>query len=133
MATSPSEILFLTLDEALLLHHEQIERYGGDPSVRDLGLLQSALAMPQAGFGGQYLHGFPTEMAAAYLFHVVRNHAFVDGNKRTGLAAALAFLKLNNVKYTFKKKAIEELVLSVASGATDKPEVIAYFRKHVGA
>jgi death on curing protein len=77
---------FLDLVEVLEIHESRIELYGGRPGVRDLGLLQSALAQPSAGFGGEYLHGNLYEMAAAYLFHVSRNHPFVDGNKRTALA-----------------------------------------------
>ncbi|HYQ81440.1 MAG TPA: Fic family protein, partial [Anaeromyxobacteraceae bacterium] len=72
---------FLTLDEVLALHADQIGRYGGSPGLRDLGLLESALAAPRATFGGEHLHGSLPEMAAAYLFHLVRNHPFVDGNK----------------------------------------------------
>ena len=76
--------IFLSLAEVLEIHRDQIERYGGDPGIRDLDLLQSALAIPAAGFGGQYLHNDLYEMAAAYLFHITQNHPFVDGNKRTG-------------------------------------------------
>lgn len=83
--------VFLTLDEALDIHRDQIQRYGGSSGIRDLGLLQSALAQPQAAFAGQFLHADLIEMAAAYLFHITQNHPFVDGNKRTGTAAALVF------------------------------------------
>ena len=65
---------FLSLAEALEIHRDQIERYGGNTGIRDLGLLQSALAMPAAGFGERYLHTDLFEMAAAYLFHIVQNH-----------------------------------------------------------
>ena len=87
--------LFLTLDEVLGIHADQIRRYGGSSGLRDLGLLQSALAMPETTFEGEFLHGTVFEMAAAYLFHVARNHPFVDGNKRTALMCALVFLGLN--------------------------------------
>ena len=81
--------VFLELHEILEIHRDQIERYGGDPGVRDLELLKSAVAMPMAGVREKYLHGDLFEMAAAYLYHIVQNHPFVDGNKRTGLVAAL--------------------------------------------
>ena len=73
--------IFLGLDEVIEIHRDQIERYGGHPGVRDMGLLQSAIAMPQASHGGKYLHADLFEMAAAYLFHIVQNHPFVDANK----------------------------------------------------
>ena len=76
--------IFLCLGEVVEIPRDQIERYGGSPGIRDLGLLQSALAMPAAGFGGRYLHTDLFEMSAAYLFHITQNHPFADGNKRTG-------------------------------------------------
>ncbi len=88
---------FLTLSEVLEIHKAQIEAHGGSDGVRDLGLLESALAVPQASFGGAFLHAAPFEMAAAYAFHIAENQPFVDGNKRTALAAALIFLELNGV------------------------------------
>ena len=72
---------FLQTSDLLRLHTDQITRYGGDPGIRDLGLLGSAIAQPQAGFGGQFLHADIFEMAAAYLFHIVQNHPCLDGNK----------------------------------------------------
>jgi len=84
--------LFLSLEQVLALHADQIHRYGGSLGIRDLGQLQSALGMPGASFGGQFLHPTLQEMAAAYLFHLTRNHPFVDGNTRIGLAAAIGLL-----------------------------------------
>ena len=86
-----TEPRFLTLEEVVRIHGDQIARYGGLEGIRDLGLLQSALAMPEAGFGSQYLHEDLASMAAAYLFHLVQNHPFADGNKRVGIVAALVF------------------------------------------
>ncbi len=86
---------FLTLGEVLEIHRDQIGRYGGAAGIRDLGLLQSALSQPRATFGGEFLHGDLAEMAAAYLFHLVCDHPFVDGNKRVGLVSAIVFLRLN--------------------------------------
>jgi len=121
--------VFLGLGDVLLIHRDQIERYGGDPGVRDIGLLQSALAMPQAGFGGRFLHNDIYEMAAAYLFHVAQNHPFVDGNKRTGAAAALVFLDLNGVDLEISEDALVDVVMAVAEGKADKTEVAEFFRK----
>jgi len=81
--------VFLGLGEVMEIHRDQIERYGGRPGIRDMGLLQSAVSMPAVGFGDYYLHSDIYEMAGAYLFHIIRNHPFVDGNKRTGAIAAV--------------------------------------------
>jgi death-on-curing protein len=86
---------FLELEDVFELHAESIERYGGDSGVRDQGLIESAVAVPRQSFGGEYLHVTLFEMAAAYAFHLAENQGFVDGNKRSGLAAATAFLAMN--------------------------------------
>jgi len=124
------KLQFLSLDEIVAVHRDQIARYGGSEGVRDWGLLQSAAAMPRAGVAGQYLHGDLCEMAAAYLFHIVCNHPFVDGNKRAGAAAAFVFLVLNGLRLTAGQDAYAELVLSVASGKTPKSAVAEFFRAH---
>src|SRR5688572_29541500 len=93
--TSPE---FLSLDDVLTIHEDQIERYGGSPEIRDAGLLASAVETPRATYGEAFLHADLFHMAAAYLYHIVQNHAFVDGNKRTGAAAALVFLDINGVE-----------------------------------
>jgi death-on-curing protein len=123
------EPLFLTLDEIIAIHRDQIARYGGSEGVRDWGLLHSALAMPAAGFGGKFLHSDLCEMAAAYLFHIVQNHPFIDGNKRVGSVAAFVFLALNNMRLTAEEEAYADLVLSVARGETPKSMVAEFFRR----
>ena len=125
------DIAFLTLEDVLALQDELIQRYGGAPGLRDAGLLEAALAMPQAGFGGQYFHEFPHEMGAAYLFHLVRNHAFIDGNKRVALACAILFFKINRVPYSITEEEAVELILAAASGKMDKGAVTAFFRQHL--
>jgi death-on-curing protein len=123
--------IFLSVDQLLRVHQDQVERYGGDASLRDRGLLESAAAMPAASFADQYLHAFPHEMAAAYLFHLAANHPFVDGNKRVGLAAALVFLRLNGFRLECDHGELEALVLSVARGEKEKADVAVYFREHL--
>jgi death on curing protein len=125
------EIAFLTLEDVLALHDELIQRYGRTPGLRDAGLLEAALAMPQAGFGGQYFHEFPHEMGAAYLFHLVRNHAFIDGNKRVALACAILFFKINHVPYSITEEEAVVLTLAAASGQSEKCAVAAFFREHL--
>ena len=122
--------LFLGLEEVLEIHHNQITRYGGTEGIRDLGLLQSALSMPQAGAGNQYFHADLFEMAAAYLFHIVRNHPFVDGNKRTGVTAALVFLEMNGIEIRASDEALVKTVLAVAEGKLQKGALAEFFRRH---
>jgi len=121
---------FLTLDEVLSLHADQIARYGGSALVRDVGRLESALAMPAATFGGELLHASLDEQAAAYLFHFVKNHPFVDGNKRTGLVALLAFLGLNGRRLEAPDDELTDLVLGVAEGRVTKADVAVFGRRH---
>ena len=116
-----SEFLFLSLAEVIVVHADQIRRYGGQDGVRDLGLLESALAQPEASFAGQWLHEDVYEMAAAYAFHVCQNHPFIDGNKRAALACALVFLELNGIGLTDPKGLLKDAMLRVASGKLGKP------------
>jgi len=124
-------IRFLGLDEILALHAEQVERYGGTAGVRDLGLLESATAMPEASFNGAYLHGTLAEMAAAYLFHLAQNHAFDDGNKRVAAAATFMFLFLNDLELDCDEDELVELTLGVASGGSTKSAVAVFLAAHV--
>ena len=121
---------FLELAEVVEIHRDQIERYGGAQGIRDLGLLQSALAMPSAGAGDEYFHDDMVSMAAAYLFHLVKNHPFVDGNKRVGAVAAVVFLDLNSVELVAPEDDFEALVMGVAAGRTTKAQVSQFFRDH---
>ena len=120
---SPEGPEFLDVDDILELHALQLERYGGGAGLRDAGLLDSAVAQPRATFGGAFVHVDLFEMAAAYLFHVVRNHPFVDGNKRTGLLAALVFLDLNGLTIDQGTNDLYELTLGVAAGTVSKRRV----------
>lgn len=95
---SGSEFRFLTIEDVLELHDMQLSSYGGSTGIRAPDLLESAVMMPQASFGGQYVHHDIYEMAAAYAFHIAENQPFVDGNKRTALGAALVFLDWHNIE-----------------------------------
>ena len=121
------EPVFLSLDEILEIHEQQIGRYGGSPGLRDAAALESAVATPQATFGGEFLHTSVPAMAAAYLFHLCQNHAFIDGNKRVGANAAITFLLMNDWEPTFTEAELVDLVLSVAAGRVVKPELVAIF------
>jgi death on curing protein len=124
-----SRPVFLALDEVLALHADQIRRYGGRAGIRDLELLKSALGTPEASYGGDYLHASLFEMAAAYLFHIVRNHPFVDGNKRVGLIAALVFLGLNDLDLDAEANELFQLVVGVAGGKVAKAEVAVFLQE----
>lgn len=123
--------LFLSVEDVLVIHENTIAAEGGAPGLRDAGLLESAVLMPQQQFGGRYLHPDGAAMAAAYLFHIVQNHAFYDGNKRTGALAALVFLDINGATKLPAPDALEQITLSVAAGETSKEELTAWMRKEL--
>jgi len=111
------------------IHKEAIARFGGSEGVRDGALLESAVAAPQASFGGRSPYRDLTEVAAAYLFYLCRNHPFVDGNKRAALGACVIFLRLNGVEPKPDGPAWEELVLAIASGSLDREEATMKLRE----
>lgn len=111
---------FLNLAKVLRIHEDQIRRYGGSFGVRDLSLLESALAMPESTFEGRYLHEDLFAMAAAYAFHISQNHPFLDGNKRTALAAALVFLDLNGIVIQDPDGSLYGMMIGAASGRMGK-------------
>lgn len=118
---------FLTLDEVLAIHADQIRRYGGTGAIREITLAQSAIGTPSATFDGKFLHATLGEMAAAYAFHIAQNHPFLDGNKRTALAAALVFLAMNGHRIDAGEDELVELMLGVADGRMSKAEVAVFF------
>jgi death-on-curing protein len=121
------EPLFLSLDEVLEIHERQVERYGGSPGLRDGAGLESAVAVPQSTFGGEFLHASIPAMAAAYLYHICQNHPFIDGNKRAGANAAITFLLMNAWEPAFSEQELVDVVLSVASGGLGKPHLTEIF------
>lgn len=125
----PSDPKFLSLGEVLEIHKDQISRYGGNPGIRELDGLKSALGLPAATFGGEFLHPDIFSMAAAYLFHITNNHPFIDGNKRTGTATALVFLYLNGYELGATEDDLFEMVMGVATGQLDKDEITRFISK----
>ena len=121
-----SQFAHHTVSSVLAIHEQVLAAHGGLAGVKDLGLLESAIAAPQASFGGQPLVQDPLEIAAAYLFHLCQNHPFNDGNKRTALAACLVFLTQNNLHDPDTPLDVdkwETLVLDVAASRTGKTEL----------
>jgi len=111
---------FLSPEDVLLIHDEQLEAYGGIQGIRDKGLLESAVMMPQASFGGEYLHQDLFEMAAAYAFHIAENQPFLDGNKRTALVSALVFLDINGFEIFDKNLKLYDAMIAIANREMDK-------------
>jgi death on curing protein len=122
-------IRFLSVDDVLLLHQSTTQEEGGLAGLRDLGLLESAVMTPQQQFAGQFLHEDLAAMAAAYLFHLVRNHPFLDGNKRVGALALLIFLDGNSVRRLPPSPALERITLEVAEGHCGKEELTKWLRQ----
>lgn len=89
---------FLKVSHVIRLHREGLDTWGGQDGIRDSALLDSAVAMPQQSFGGEYLHSDLFAMAAAYAFHIAQNQPFIDGNKRAGTAAAFVFLRMHDIR-----------------------------------
>jgi len=121
---------YLSLGEVVRLHHLLVEQSGGASGIRDLGLLDSALAQPRATFGGQDLHQTLIDKAAALCASLVQNHPFVDGNKRVGHAAMATFLLLNGIDIVATTDEQENLILELASGKRQREDLAAWLRDH---
>jgi death-on-curing protein len=125
------EPIFLTAEDVIYLHQYQIDHYGGTHGVRDEGLLISAVESPKASFGGEFLLQSITEMAASYLYNLVQNHPFLDGNKRAGAVSCTVFLMINGHKLNISDKEFIDLVIKIASGQLKKGEVASELAKHI--
>lgn len=121
---------FLTLPEVMAIHQDQTVRYGGDPGIRAMDLLRSAIGRPSATYGGEFLHTDIFEMAAAYLFHLVKKTPFVDGNKRVGAVSAAVFLLLNGFELDAPEDDLADLVLDVAQGKIDKSQIAVFVKQY---
>ena len=124
------EPVFLTFDETIEIHAYQIAHFGGSDGMRSREMAESAVGIPSSTFGGAYLHPAVPDMAAAYLFHLVENHPFLDGNKRVGTMSALVFLELNGYDFDASDEELTDVVLQVASGKMPKDVLSAFFRQH---
>jgi death on curing protein len=122
------KIIFLTVDEVIAFHKIQIDESGGSYGIRDRGLLESAVETPKATFQGTYLHNDIYDMASAYMFHIIKNHPFVDGNKRTGTVAAFAFMFANNIEFSFSQDLVFEQAILIATSQLSKENLAKRFR-----
>ena len=122
---------FLSVEDVILIQDDTLRSEGGLAGIRDTGLLESAVMMPRQQFGGAYLHRTLAEQAAAYLFHLCRNHPCNDGNKRAAVLTAMVFLDANEAGPLPEPGPLEELVMRCAAGEIGKDEVTAFFRTHL--
>ena len=118
----------LTVEIVREIHAEAIQQFGGSDGVREIALLESALGAPQATFAGNSPYQDLTEVAAAYLFYLCRNHPFIDGNKRTALGACIVFLRLNGMEPNADGQEWEDLTIAVASSLIDRDETTLRLR-----
>ncbi len=122
-------IVYIPFEYVLKIHDELIEEYGGAKGVLHEGLLRSALEMPKCRFNGKDLHRTIYDKTAAYLFHLIKNHPFVDGNKRTASMIAMIFFATNFQRvFTIIDAEYQELILDVARGIASKKEIARFFR-----
>ena len=122
---------FLSISQVLDIHQDEINSFGGTSGVRDEGLLDSALAQPQATFGGELLHPTIHEQAAAYLYHLAMNHPFIDGNKRTAFAVMDTFITLNGYSLNLSQEQAYNLVIQVVQKEISKEELSAFLELHL--
>src|ERR1035438_2859839 len=122
-----SEPRFLSLKEVLLIHQDQISLYGGSAGLRDEGALDSALEAPRWDF--YYKQADEIDVAAAYFYHLIQAHAFVDGNKRVGTVAALVFLNLAGIWLEIPDDELERLALEVAQSLLNKEQLAEALRR----
>jgi len=125
------QTVFLSVQDVLAIHNNTLTNEGGARGVGDLGLLESAVAMPQQSFGGQMLHEDVLSQAAAYLLHIVNNHPFVDGNKRAGLQACQVFLRVNGYQQPSPRDAVA-LTMAVARRELGKDGLTQWFAENLG-
>ena len=121
-------IIFLTVDDVITISWYQIKYFGGSYGIRDRNLLESATLAPQSTFSGNYLYEDLFAMSAAYAYGIIKNHPFVDGNKRTGIEAMLLFLACNGHKPRFTNQELYELGIAIATSKTSPEEIADLLR-----
>jgi len=122
---------YLTLKEVITLHRMLIQKFGGENGIRDIGGLESAIAQPRMTFSGEDLYPTILEKAAAICYSIVKNHPFVDGNKRTGHATMEVFLVLNDHEISAPLNEQEQIILGIASGELDRGQFEKWLAAHL--
>ncbi len=133
MKSTADDCVHLTVETVREIHAEALKNFGGASGLRDDGLLNSAVFAPQSTFGGHSPYSDLVDVAAAYLFYLCRNHPFLDGNKRTAMAAAIVFLRLNKIEPRPDSDQWEALVLDVAAGRIGRLQTTARLRRLIPA
>ena len=126
-----NQTLFLTLEQILIIHTDQIERYGGSHGLRDLGLLESAVYRPGSTFAGEELYPSIFEKAAALTHSLLLNHPFVDGNKRTAVTSMMLFLEINKQKTRCSEKEIIEFALWIENKKPTIEDISDWIKNHI--
>lgn len=121
---------FITLDSVLAIHDDMVEKYGGSHGIKDLGLIQSAIARPQSSFGGEDLYPGIFDKAAALFHSLMFNHAFVDGNKRTTIVSTARFLSLNGYELDVDGKEFVAFPLKVENEHLSIEQISKWLQKH---
>ena len=124
------KITYLTLEQVLLIHEEEIDKYGGSHGIRDFALLESAILRPQTTFGGVDLYPTVFNKAASLIHSLLLNHPFVDGNKRNAIASALIFLELNGYTFTTSNKNLVSTALSIENKKWSLEKISSWLKKH---
>ncbi len=120
----------LTIHQVLLLHSELVHETGGEDGLRDEGLLDAALNAPFASFCGIDVYPSIQQKAARLCFGLVKNHAFIDGNKRIGAHVMLMFLALNGVELVYTQEELVQIILNIAAGSTTFDELLIWLLDH---
>lgn len=124
------DIIFLTLEQVIVIHDDQIERYGGSHGISRFELLESAVMRPRASFGGRDLYPSIFDKAAAMMHSLIMNHAFVDGNKRTGTASTIILLELNGYKLQVDQQELVDAALNVRYKKWGIKKLAIWLKKH---
>lgn len=124
------DVYYLALEEVIALHHDQINRYGGSHGIRDMNLLIAAVARPQASFSGEDLYPEIFSKASALTHSIIMNHAFIDGNKRTGTVACARFLFINGFALKMSKKELVELALNIEAKKWNIKQIVSFLKSH---
>ena len=123
-------VRFIPKEIVLTIHADLLQRYGGEPGLRDIGLLESALAQPKMTFGGKHVHKTLFEKTAAYGFHVCKNHPFVDGNKRVAFVLMDIFLQKNGWEIVSPEEEGYRMIMNLASGKMTKAQLSTWLKEH---
>jgi len=123
-------VKYLTAEQVLFIHSRLIDETGGSHGIRDVGLLQSAVSRPMATFGGEELYPDIFQKAAAFMESLVKNHPFIDGNKRTAISSAGLFLRINGYNLETSQKELEDFTINMATGKASLEDAVKWFKRY---